>query len=358
LDRIRSYRMKVGAVGALALAALLTLAVSSASGKAFAAQVSCGQVITQDTKVINDLIDCPGDGLVVGADDITLDLNGHKITALPREGYVPRADAIRGSANDVTVKNGVVGPFVYGISLDGNNNLIEDNFIVANHPMQVNGDGNVIEGNRTGGSDGVFATGNRNVFVGNSIDSGHGGLGAEGDGNLIERNSVRGDWGIGSTGLQNKVLRNVVSGGYGGGIGGLGREVVIERNVVSGGTLSGITVYLSEGARVARNLVSGGGDERILVRTSDGAVIERNVVSGSYLGIHVETSSGALVERNQVSHVNGDGIVVGPSVVVTRNVASFNAGLGIYGEPGVVDGGGNKAFGNGNPLQCLNVVCN
>jgi hypothetical protein len=25
--------------------------------------------------------------------------------------------------------------------------------------------------------------------------------------------------------------------------------------------------------------------------------------------------------------------------------------------PGVTDGGGNKARGNGNPAQCLNVTC-
>jgi len=65
--------------GVLALAALFTLG----PGQAFAAQVSCGQVITQDTRVGNDLIDCPGDGLVVGADGITLDLNATKIRSGP-----------------------------------------------------------------------------------------------------------------------------------------------------------------------------------------------------------------------------------------------------------------------------------
>jgi hypothetical protein len=40
------------------------------------------------------------------------------------------------------------------------------------------------------------------------------------------------------------------------------------------------------------------------------------------------------------------------------NRANNNADLGIQAVPGVIDGGGNTAFGNGNPLQCLNVVCN
>jgi hypothetical protein len=39
------------------------------------------------------------------------------------------------------------------------------------------------------------------------------------------------------------------------------------------------------------------------------------------------------------------------------NTANRNHDLGIEAVPGVIDGGGNKASGNGNPAQCLNVVC-
>jgi hypothetical protein len=46
-----------------------------------------------------------------------------------------------------------------------------------------------------------------------------------------------------------------------------------------------------------------------------------------------------------------------PTTLVERNTANHNAGLGIDAVPNVIDGGGNRAFGNGNPLQCLNVVC-
>src|SRR5947208_2793447 len=113
--------MKVGAVGALALAALLTLAVSSASGKAFAAQVSCGQVITQDTKVDNDLIDCPGDGLVVGADDVTLDLHGHTIDGGGQGRGIAVGDqrTLIDGPDRVTVENGTVREFGDGIHLSG-----------------------------------------------------------------------------------------------------------------------------------------------------------------------------------------------------------------------------------------------
>jgi hypothetical protein len=42
---------------------------------------------------------------------------------------------------------------------------------------------------------------------------------------------------------------------------------------------------------------------------------------------------------------------------VTANVANDNADLGIEAVPGVKDGGGNQASGNGNPAQCVGVVC-
>ena len=41
--------------------------------------VTCGQVITQSTLLANDLPACMGEGLIIGAPDIVLDLNGHTI---------------------------------------------------------------------------------------------------------------------------------------------------------------------------------------------------------------------------------------------------------------------------------------
>jgi len=41
--------------------------------------VACGDTITADTTLDSDLIDCPNNGIVIGADDITLDLDGHTV---------------------------------------------------------------------------------------------------------------------------------------------------------------------------------------------------------------------------------------------------------------------------------------
>ena len=42
---------------------------------------------------------------------------------------------------------------------------------------------------------------------------------------------------------------------------------------------------------------------------------------------------------------------------LVRNTANRNHDLGIEAVAGVIDGGGNKAQGNGNPAQCTNVAC-
>jgi parallel beta-helix repeat protein len=62
--------------------------------------------------------------------------------------------------------------------------------------------------------------------------------------------------------------------------------------------------------------------------------------------------------ENHASRNGDDGIdVENVDATLTANTANRNSDLGIEAVPGVTDGGGNRAFGNGNPLQCLNVTC-
>src|SRR4051794_14730805 len=63
------------------LVAVATVMGAVASvGPAFgAARLVCGDTVTASTTLRADLRDCPGDGLVIGADGITLDLNGHAV---------------------------------------------------------------------------------------------------------------------------------------------------------------------------------------------------------------------------------------------------------------------------------------
>lgn len=60
------------------------------------ADVSCGQEITESVTLTDDLGPCVEDGLVITADGITVDLNGHTIigcrvmeTGRPRTRWTP-----------------------------------------------------------------------------------------------------------------------------------------------------------------------------------------------------------------------------------------------------------------------------
>jgi parallel beta-helix repeat protein len=115
--------------------------------------------------------------------------------------------------------------------------------------------------------------------------------------------------------------------------------------------------------------------------TSAAATIEGNQAFNSGVGIIVSAQgSGVRVEHNVVFENRGDGIrVLGAPLLVAgnravrngddgieveqpgarlgHNRADRNRDYGIEAVPGVIDEGGNKASGNGNPAQCLNVEC-
>ena len=70
-------------------------------------------VIRQSTKVKNDLADCLWDGLVIGAPGITIDLDGHTI-----DGKGLGAGIRNDGYDNVTIKNGRVVDFDYGVALN------------------------------------------------------------------------------------------------------------------------------------------------------------------------------------------------------------------------------------------------
>jgi parallel beta-helix repeat protein len=84
------------------------------AGSAVANHVQCGQTITQDTTLDSDLIDCSGYGIVIGADNITLKLGGHRI-----DGALTSSVGINNNAgyDNVQVKGGVVRGFSTGVEL-------------------------------------------------------------------------------------------------------------------------------------------------------------------------------------------------------------------------------------------------
>jgi len=347
-------------VGICAAAAVL---IGGPGVAAAAGPVSCGDVITSSTKLQADLIDCPGDGVVIGADNITLDLGGHTIDGLGAAAPFG-SDGVdnTGGYDNVVIKNGTVREFETGVSLVGTTGNVVRNLTVS--------------ANRT---DGFFVDGFAsldsfdNQLMGNRI-SANGGNGIDlrgSSGNVIRANGSTGNSGVGIaltfSSLNNAVNDNVLTGNGGQGIfvleGANGNTLA--RNVIAANTLTGILIANSSrnGAGSNRIAENGGGGLGIvsdLPEVSDANTLTRNAVIGNASdGIFVDAgTTGTVVLGNEADENGDDGIdVMNAATTITRNAADRNVDLGIEAVAGVTDGGGNRAAGNGNPLQCVNVAC-
>lgn len=335
--------------GALCATAVAVLAVgvtappvsaggSATSGPAAETGLRCGDDITESTKLTADLLDCPGNGLVIAASGVTLDLAGHVVDG---DG-TGNGDGIVSLGNDrVEIKNGTVRQFGTGVSLTRNSRApsVSAESLPTNHLVRRL----AVVGNTEGGIS-TF-DGQSNVLKGNSVAR-NGGFGV----------SIRG-------GARNTLERNAVVGNRSGGI-----------LLASGSRLSGAQQNLVRGNDVVANQGSGIvlGDSLLAPSAISDNRVERNdVVANQEDGIRIAGGGGSF-EDNRTDRNGDDGIdaecrsrLVGPSnlpacfldIALTGNSARRNGDLGVEADPGVVDGGGNDARRNGNQSQCAGVRC-
>ena len=91
--------------------------VLAAAQPASAANLACGQTILVSTTLDGDVGPCPAGGIVIGADNITLDLGGHQVSGTPGTGD---GTGIRiAGRTGVTVTNGAVSNFDVGVVIEG-----------------------------------------------------------------------------------------------------------------------------------------------------------------------------------------------------------------------------------------------
>jgi parallel beta-helix repeat protein len=379
----------------LIVAVALSAAVGSASGRALAPEPSCGDTITVDTKLVKDLVNCPNNGLVIDADNVTLDLNGHVVDGDDAEFTdCPPDEACDIGVLDfehhgVTIKGGKVREFTFGslvigatdsrlTRLDLSHNFFSGLLVAESSRSQIDlitASANGLTTDQAGvdvfdsreltiARNTVFANGDIGYFVSGMDDSRFeensiadhpeaGILLDHGNGNEFSDNRLSNNQdGIVVSGDANTVAGNWLSGpsecpeecGFGISLEG-GTGNVIERNTVLRFHQAGIR---------AASFEEFGGPPTV------GNTISRNVVRGPTVdGLLVEsTAFDTLLERNIAIGAGDDGIDVQSSATtVTRNLALHNGDLGIGAVPGVTDGGGNRAAGNGNPAQCTNVAC-
>jgi len=106
--------------------------------------VACGATIMADFRLDNDL-SCPGDALTIGADDISIDLNGHTISGAG----VGVGITIR-LRHGVSIKGGTIRGFVTGIFAAQSNDIVikDGRFTENREAIFLNGtSGSVVKSN-------------------------------------------------------------------------------------------------------------------------------------------------------------------------------------------------------------------
>lgn len=281
-----------------ASAPVAVLAATPASAQN-ASPLQCGSVVTTDVRLDHDLVDCPENGLVVGASNITIDLGGHTI-----DGLGP-FNSLSGVYNEiyvgVTVRNGEITEFSRGVEAyqghDGRYIRLDVSATIEGISL-TDADGSIVErsalhGNREGlfmrDSDRVRVS--RSTFVGNVAN---GASDVDSTGNQYERNEFREN---GFDGLDTS----------------RGHDAFIQQNVFVANGIDGLN--------------AGAGSDRVRVL--------RNVAEGN----------------------DGFGITVdGDAAFFARNTARDNTGVGILAFDDATDGGRNRATGNGEG-DCVNLAC-
>jgi parallel beta-helix repeat protein len=388
VDQLSARRQLLALVVVLLTGCWLALGASQAS----ASHVSCGDTITADTTLDSDLLNCPNHGIVIGADDVTLDLNGHLVDGdgTPAAGCDPRKEPCDfGLFNDghsgVTVRNGSVREFAQGVlfgTMKGRarNNRVLSVSATANQFTGIgmfsqvrglvrnsSGNGSLDrEGSGLGLGDSRHVRIVNNSFrhnAHNGITTGFRVASNVIKGNLFARNAdeaILMEGGNRYRVTDNRLVRN------GAGITlGPGSRNVITGNRVSRGR-DGIRIEKGHDNLVAHNVVLDTRHAGITLGIHDpfigGAdnVVRGNVVRRSRVDgiVVVRKDHGSLLAGNVVIGSGDDGFDVdSPTTTLTSNRAVRNTDLGIEAVFGVTDGGGNIARENGDPRRCTNIFC-
>ncbi len=244
--------------------------------------LGCGSIVTTSVVLTADIGPCHDHAIIVGADNITVDLNGHQVFGEGGLVVVHQASGVfSDNHSNVTVMNGTIHSFYHGVRIRrGSHNLVT---------------GITARGNQ-GGNGIVFETSTDNVARNNTIYS-NGGFGGM---STFNTNSLP------PAAARNSFIDNIVFGNRTHGISiENGSGHVVRGNQVANNTREGIT------------LLSG----------VTNVVVESNQVSSNTLnGINVRAgATGNIVRTNQVYRNTQHGILVGgQSNQILSNIARSN----------------------------------
>ena len=315
-----SGRLAAALVAGTVVALLLT---GSGAGSSSTPITSCGQIVTTNAVLTQDLT-CPGSsGVIVGAAGITIDLKGFTLTGDRSASHYGVLDS---SYSHVRVENGTVRNFYDGIDA-GSSTVTVSNVVVS---------GSVLAG--------IFiCCASTSSSISSTTASGNGG-----DGIIIG-------------GASAKIQSTNASGNAGQGINVGGPLASIKSANASGNGANGIFVT-GNGASIASSAATGNANSGVVV-VGDSARIKSATASGNAgIGVAVQ-GDGASIASSIASGNGNTGIGVdGNFAAIKGNVANANGfpggasdgtgpGIGVVGYT-TAPVGANVAHGNDDPAEC------
>ncbi len=343
---------------------MLAVAWLGSTDAAVGAEPACGQVVTENMQLDRDLLGCPADGIVVAADDITIDLGGHTLTAA-EQGSLSDSSGVRIEGHHrVTVENGSIHGFAFGVRLVRSHSNVLRSLSILGSPiagisLELSNE-NAVErsslagpGPAVGGSIGVSIRGGAGNFVASSeIHSSAFGmlLGSTNyvpaSENVVDGSYVHGNdkgirlvhMSIGNSFLRNTIEDNLRT--------GLRVMSYSDRNLIQGNSISyNGMVGLAIAPDSDPNRFNRATANQLIGNRQDGLWVNQR-------------SLGSVVARNVALRNGDDGIdVENPATTVRANALLDNSDLGVEAIPGTRDGGGNIAARNGSPIGCTIVIC-
>ena len=268
-------------VAVVATVAASVLLVTPPAAEARAG-VNCGQRIKHSITLGRNLHNCRGDGLVVRASNITINLNGHTVDGRGRRST---AGVRIAGFHGVTVTGGVIRQFGKGIWLvRADNDKILNNVVTSSFDEGIftneTSERPLIQGNRISWSgtrhhavdaDGIDARGAGVSALSNTVrHSNDDGIDVNGSATTIDGNNVAGSGhdGIDIDSLGSTVQNNVSNsnGDDGIGVGRNARSVVLSNNITNSNADLGIQPIAGTYIDGHGNRASGNGDARQCVR--------------------------------------------------------------------------------------------
>jgi hypothetical protein len=258
-------------------------------------------VIVASTTLTANVTNCPGNGLVIGAANVTLNLNGHTISG------TGLGVGVLGTYTGFTVTNGSIEGFATGVSIDCFNGPCT--FTTNGVPLPVN----TV----------------RSLRIFNN-----------GDGIL--------EFDAGSTVIAHNVIHNNT--GYCAVCLFLDQQGNVSANQIYANAGIGIARTVDSYGEISGNLIRNNGSTGISLVETGGAVTNNQVLNNNGDGIYTADLEGDFFRAYRITSNTADGNAGHGIVALDEDDNTSTL-------PSVEDGGGNVATENGLNPQCINIVC-